>query len=74
VIPLIKNAWISLTTDELAARRWLRGLLVGFGLSGVGAVPYAPEKWRIYLLLGSGMAGCIGGLISIGEKNPPSVP
>jgi hypothetical protein len=74
VIPLLRNAWKSLTTDEMAARRWIRGLLVGFGVSGIGAVPYAPEKWRLWVLLGSGLSGCIGGLISVGEKNPPAPP
>jgi hypothetical protein len=74
MIPLIKDAWKSLTTDEMAARRWIRGLLVGFGLAGAGAVPYAPEKWRFYLLLRSGLAGCVGGLISVGQQNPPAAP
>lgn len=68
--PLFVKAWKALVEDELAARRWARGLLIGFGVSGVGAVPYAPEGWRLYLVLGAGLAGCIGALINLGEKNP----
>ena len=70
--PLLRQAWNSLVNDEMAARRWLRGLLIGFGVSGAGAVPYAPERWRFYLLLGAGLAGCAGALINLGEKNPPT--
>ena len=68
--PLLRKAWKALVNDEMAARRWARGLLIGFGVSGVGAVPYAPEGWRLYLVLGAGLAGCIGALINLGQKNP----
>lgn len=67
---LLKKAWHALVTDEMAARRWARILLVGFGVSGVGAVPYAAEKWRLWLFLAASLAGCIGAAINLGQPNP----
>jgi hypothetical protein len=67
---MLRNALHALWYDEMAARRWCRGLLVGFGVGGVGAVPYAPERWRLWLFLAAGLAACVGGLISVGQQNP----
>lgn len=68
--PLFKKIAHSLWHDEMAARRWARGLLVGFGVTGAGAVQLAPERWRLPLFLVAGLVGCVGGLISVGEPNP----
>jgi hypothetical protein len=74
MIPMIHDAWNALVHDEMAARRWIRGLLVGFGVGGAGAVGYAPEKWRFWLYLAAGLSACVGGLISIGQQNEPKTP
>lgn len=72
--PWFKSVVNALWNDEMAARRWTRGLLVGFGVAGAGAVQYAPERFRFYLFLGAGLAACVGGLINLGDKNPPASP
>jgi hypothetical protein len=71
---LLRRTWNAALNDEMAARRWLRILLVGFGIGGVGALPYAPERWRLWLFLAAGLAGCVGAGINLGDKNQPPPP
>ncbi len=75
MIPLIASIWHALLHDELAARRWLRGLANGVALMLVQVMVVGPDvaatwthrQWGMHLLASS--AGVIAGLISVGEKN-----
>lgn len=71
MIDLLKNWWQILAHDPLRSRRLVRALLVGFGVSTAGLVQLIPNwRWRIAVYIVGGLAGCLGGLLAVGEPNP----
>jgi hypothetical protein len=65
-----------LVNGPLPERRIVRGLLIGLGLSTPGLVQLIPDTragWRIVAYMAGGLAGCVGGLIGVGEPNEPTV-
>jgi hypothetical protein len=72
VIELFKRWFRVLAYDPLRSRRIVRALLVGFGVSTAGLVQLIPDtRWRIPVYMLGGLAGCLGGLLSVGEPNEP---
>jgi hypothetical protein len=70
MIPFLRRIAYALLWDELAARRWVRGLLLGGGATLVGAAPMMAEDWRVPAMIAGGLLTCVGGLVSVGDPNP----
>lgn len=76
--PLLKKTVHALVWDEMAARRWARGFFLWLGGAAIQVVsvgwPVASEwtarEW-IGRLAVAGVLG-VGGLVSVGERNPPA--
>lgn len=73
---LITKTLHALWTDELAARRWIRGGLLWAGAVGtqlVSAGAEAAEQWTLrqwaVRLLVAGIVGAAG-MVTAGERNP----
>jgi hypothetical protein len=62
---LIKKFWHDLINDEQFARRLTRALLLGFAASGAGLGAMVTGRAQIAVFVGSGIAGILGGLISV---------
>lgn len=73
--PLLIGIVHALWYDEMAARRWLRGLAgflsalaVQVAAAGMEAMQsWTPKQWAMHV--GLSLFGLIHGLISVGEKN-----
>lgn len=75
MIDLFRSWWHILAHDPLRSRRLVRALLVGFGVSSAGLVQLIPDtRWRIPVYMVGGLAGCLGGLLAVGEPNEPKDP
>jgi hypothetical protein len=70
VIPLLKAAWRTLWHDEQFAKRLARGLLIGCGAGSVGLAAMLSGRWAVVAYVTGGIAGVIGGMISVGQMNP----
>ncbi len=75
MIPLIKKIIHALLYDELAAKRWLRGLFMWLGGAGVTVAAVGWEVARAWTLKEwagrlaiAGLLG-VGGMITAGQKN-----
>lgn len=79
MLTLIKNSVRKLIYDELAARRWLRSLMLFVGTSGVAFADQAaqfieaPESARKIKIIGV-VCAAIGGAITAGERNRSQEP
>jgi hypothetical protein len=75
MIPLFKRLWFALWYDELAARRWARGVLLWAATAGTAVMAVGPEvaatwtakQWAMRLAF-AGLAGAAG-MITAGERN-----
>lgn len=75
MIPLVKRLFHALLWDELAARRWIRGLLLWLGGAGIQVVSVGWDvaqgwSWREWSgrMLVAGILG-LGGMVTAGERN-----
>lgn len=75
MIPLIRRIFHALLWDELAARRWLRGGLLGFATGGLAfadqlaaivAAPGAVKSIKVAAVV----CAFVGAMVNLGEKNP----
>lgn len=72
MIPLARKLWYAVRYDELAVRRWSRGLVLTLSASAASFAPditATPEQARIVRIVGV-VAALIAGMITAGEKNP----
>lgn len=78
MIPLLKRIAGAFLYDELAARRWIRGLLLAFAAGGVA---FADQLSSLFGEAGGSgtvraikitalVAGFFGGSVTAGERNP----
>lgn len=76
MVPIIKQLWYAIRYDEVAIRRWLRGLLVVASATVAQVNAYSWEAARewdwqswIAVLLTAGVTGGAA-MINLGERNP----
>ena len=75
MLPLIKKLWFALWFDEVAAKRWLAGVLVWLATTGGQVLAYPFDdvatwtfrEW-LYRIVVSGVAAT-GVMVATGQKN-----
>lgn len=86
MIPLFRNLVQALLYDELAARRWIRGLLLGVAMAGAqlaaagdAAALWTTRQWAIRIVFA--LFAAAAGMVTAGERNarpaaetPPAPP
>lgn len=76
MLPFLKNITHALLFDELAFRRWCRGITLAFAGTGfafadqLAALINAPMAVTV-IKVASVVCAFLGGTISIGQKNKP---
>ena len=74
MVTFFRHVWHDLIDDEQVARRVIRGVLLGYAASAatLGIMLAASPLWvRVAVFVTGGLAGLFGGLISVGQMNPP---
>lgn len=76
--PFLKNLWHSVIYDEVAVRRWGRGLGVWIGaqatqmLSDPNWPNWSLKEWTLRVGVSSITGGAV--MVNLGEKNPKQPP